>query len=48
MIIISIFLENCQGLGLLLSDLTQCPIAKLEIDGELFIDNFEIVYEGFN
>ena len=42
------FLENCQGLGLLLSDLTQCPIAKLEIDGELFIDNFEIVYEGFN
>ena len=40
------FLEKHDDL--LLSDLIGSEVTKLEIDGVLFIENSEIVYEGFN
>lgn len=40
------FLLDCDNL--LLSDLIASEVTKLEIDGVLFIENSEIVYEGFN
>ena len=38
------FLLDCDNL--LLSDLIASEVTKLEIDGVLFIENSEIVYEG--